>query len=420
MSTITNEGLIQLVWHFGLYPLQGLTTTDGQSVQVIESGESDLLGDNYVGAKIVLGDVVCRGEVVFGGESAVCDASAILHVVAKEGVRVAYESGEFLPQLVIPLVLAVEHSYQRLLEGASSFWCGRYISGADPFRRVSFFTRLLLERLERKENDLLKLHLKGGDDWNHTLYLLLFQVMGSPYNKEPFTKLAQTVPWSAVLKERGSPPMIEALLLGASGFLEMREQDDNYVSGLKRDFEYLRTKHQIVPLKPSVWSDRGNPYGMPVLRIAQLAAFLSDKEFVFDRLMELGSGDQVRDFFEIQASEYWSTHFQPSRLSTQSPKRIGRDRADVFGINMVAPLMFAYARWSGDEAMQNRAVELLEKIAPEANYITKGWGLNGVEIVNAFDSQALIQLTNEYCKPRLCAQCPIGRQVVKRAYEKFS
>ena len=70
---------------------------------------------------------------------------------------------------------------------------------------------------------------------------------------------------------------------------------------------------------------------------------------------------------------------------------------DVLTINLVVPMMFAYGKDHADDAMQERAVEILEQIAPEKNTYTVPWSERGIRPDNAFFSQALIQLSKEYC-----------------------
>lgn len=62
-----------------------------------------------------------------------------------------------------------------------------------------------------------------------------------------------------------------------------------------------------------------------------------------------------------------------------------------------------------DDALQERAVELLEGIAPEHNTYTMPWIKLGIIPDNAFFSQALIQLSREYCEKKRCACCNIGK-----------
>ena len=74
--------------------------------------------------------------------------------------------------------------------------------------------------------------------------------------------------------------------------------------------------------------------------------------------------------------------------------------------------MFAYGRENGKEALCERAFDLFEEIKPEDNNIVRMWQECGLQVRNAGDSQALIQLKKEYCDKKECLRCRIGREVL--------
>ncbi len=84
------------------------------------------------------------------------------------------------------------------------------------------------------------------------------------------------------------------------------------------------------------------------------------------------------------------------------------------GINLVAPLMFAYGRETGNEELCERALDLLAAIPAEKNRKLDGWYEGGCIAENGFESQALLELTVEYCSRRACADCRIGRTEIKK------
>jgi hypothetical protein len=55
----------------------------------------------------------------------------------------------------------------------------------------------------------------------------------------------------------------------------------------------------------------------------------------------------------------------------------------------------------------------MEQVVAESNRITKGFELLGLQNKTAFDSQALIQLKNEYCDHKYCLKCSIGNKILK-------
>ena len=151
--------------------------------------------------------------------------------------------------------------------------------------------------------------------------------------------------------------------------------------------------------------------------VFQAAEFFTRDEFVMGRTMGCRNEQSVRELFCIEASPYWRTHHVPGAASDEMPKRIGSFKANIIGINLVAVLQFAYAACTENEALRDNALSLLEHLRAEDNRYTRAWQAHGVRIRSAFDSQALLQLATEYCARGRCAECPVGRRILRKAAE---
>ena len=84
------------------------------------------------------------------------------------------------------------------------------------------------------------------------------------------------------------------------------------------------------------------------------------------------------------------------------------DDADLILINTVCPMLFAYGEAHRDDEAQERAVQLLEQLQPEKNYIVRQWQQCGISVTSAAESQALIQLKRIYCDRKDCLRCRFG------------
>ena len=153
----------------------------------------------------------------------------------------------------------------------------------------------------------------------------------------------------------------------------------------------------------------------PGLRFVQLAAYLRTNEFIFENMVRSRTVEGLHVLFRAEASQYWSTHFIPGRRSEDMPKRIGHFKRNLLGINLAVPMIFAYGDYVGDEVLKDHAVELLEKITCESNTIVDAWRQGGVPMESAVDSQAILQLNNEFCARRVCWKCPVGKRVIRGA-----
>ncbi len=82
-------------------------------------------------------------------------------------------------------------------------------------------------------------------------------------------------------------------------------------------------------------------------------------------------------------------------------------------INAIAPVLFFYGIYHDENKYKDKALKWLESTGAEANSITKGFQKLGIENKNSFDSQALIELKNEYCNKKRCLDCAVGNAILK-------
>jgi len=77
--------------------------------------------------------------------------------------------------------------------------------------------------------------------------------------------------------------------------------------------------------------------------------------------------------------------------------------------------LFSYGKHLGLQHFVSRALKLLENIPAEQNNITADFANLGVKISTAFESQALLELKNNYCDHKKCLQCGVGNKILKPA-----
>lgn len=417
-SRYRNE-FLKAIWP--LLPRYDLVTPGGERVEVLSHGEYNDATDRFSGAEIALGGGAYHGNVAAGDTERTGNpndySGCILHVVLEPSDVILRPDGQPVPQAVLIIDPVWLSTYEILRESAAEYHCAGHIARMDSLERITMFTRLLADRMARKCRDLREIYDEHDQNWNETMYVMLMRTMGDSKNKEAFTELARRVRYTAISRERNSITYVESMLLGASGLLEMYE-DDSYIRELKATFEYLRRKYSIVPMESGRWViSRTNPNNHPVLRIAQMATFLSTREFLFDNLIKCRTIEDIHHMFRAEASQYWSTHYIPSQPSFERPKRIGHFKAALLGINLTVPMMFAYADYTGDEKLKETALDLLEKINCEENKFINAWRAGGVVMESAFDSQAMLQLNNEFCRKGLCWQCPVCKRVLRKTLD---
>ncbi len=302
----------------------------------------------------------------------------------------------------------------QLKEGARSYACAHYLSRCEELHRQQIYTTLEHERLTRKYGDIHTLFRSDGmSNWNQTFYLLFMRTLGDKSNQDVFMEVARRVPLSALMRERSSVVRVEAMLIGAAGFVDSYPNRD-YIEPLKKESKYMMRKYDIVPLTYAHWDlGRVRPINHPALRLSQVATLLCTHEFIFADMMLCSTRSDVDALFTSKTTQHFVDTHPNLATDDNSDIKIGSSKRNLLGINLAVPMIYAYGCFTHDDGLCAQAQELNESLAAEMNTFIKEWSKRGVYPHTAFESQALIQLTTCYCKHSRCAECPVGRMVMK-------
>jgi hypothetical protein len=408
------------LWRAGQMRSIDFVAVTGESVAVVSEGEgADDVSGVWTAAEVVVDGERRRGTVAVGASVPVPDG-AVLRVVEDFAPPVLGTDDRLVPQIVCPPPSEAAICHDALVAGAGNAACAGRVAAMLPPYRTSLLSALLVDRLRRKTERIGEIFGSAAQDWNQTFHVLLMQAMGGDRNRDAFTSLAGRATAAMVAREKNSVTRVEALLLGSAGFLfggRGADTKDDYTLALEEEARHLLAKYSIVPMRPAEWNlAKLYPANHPAVRLAEIAAMLSKKDFMLDGVLDCRTSEDVERLFSATASDYWRTHYTPSGgASAPSAKTIGRAKARLVGINLVAPLVFAYGRATGGEELCERALDLLTDIPAEKNRLLEGWYAGGCEAGSAFESQALLQLTSEYCAKGACADCRIGRTEIKNA-----
>lgn len=414
------EEILHYVWKHKLFGQ--LTTTDGQSIDVVDVGlPNSNAGPDFFNCKLKIADQLWVGNVeihTFAKDWYTHKHdldpnydSVILHVVKVSDQAVINSEGRQVPQCVLSYSPSIDDNISFLLKTDVSLPCVNYLSTISSMSISSWKNALLVERLERKTRDIQQYLTLSTNSWEDTLFVLLSRSFGFGVNSDAFERLARSISYALLQKHRDDLLQIEALLFGQAGLLE--DASDEYQILLKGEYEFLRHKYKLKPLDSSSFKMlRMRPSGFPQVRIAQLASIIHTYPNIFDKIIKTRDVGTLRLLFQTSPSEYWKTHYTFGESSVLKTKYLGQDSLDSLIINVVVPILFAYGKYVGDEKMGNASIDFLEKLDAENNTIIKSFDNLGLKSKNAFDSQALIQLKREYCEKKKCLFCRIGYSVL--------
>ena len=226
--------------------------------------------------------------------------------------------------------------------------------------------------------------------------------------------LAKSLPQNILAKHKNNPLQIEALIFGQAGFLET-EPADEYPRSLKSEYDYLRKKLNIKPIENHLWKFlRMRPQNFPTIRLAQFAALIVQSNHLFSKILEVKEVKALRALFaDIKINPYWDNHYRFDKGSPPTGKHFGQSSVDTVLLNTVALFLFSYGRHMQQTYFTSRALKLLENIPAENNHVTQDFATLGVNIFTAFESQALLELKNNYCDYKKCLQCGVGIKILK-------
>lgn len=343
--------------------------------------------------------------------------NVILHVVWDDDMEVFRKDGSAIPTLELKNIVSQKllESYQELLNQANPRFinCERDFAAIDDFRIKNWFERLYVERLERKSIIIQKLLETTNNDWEAVLFVMLLKNFGSNINGEVFLERALQLDFSIIRKTSENSQQLESLFFGHLGLLEESECMDTYYLQMRKEYGFLQRKFNLYPVmeRPKFFGLR--PANFPTLRLSQLAYLYGKHQNLFAKCMQSDGLDSLYEVLESKASGYWDNHFTFGKVSKKSKKKLSKSFKDLLIINTIIPLKFCYAQHLGKD--WNEAIlSLISKIKPEQNSIIKAFETIGPKTENALESQAKIQLYNNYCTRNKCLQCVIGAHLLNR------
>lgn len=419
------EEFLHFIWKYGLFRREGMVADTGEEVSVISLGEHNgNAGPDFLNARVVIGNTIWAGNVemhlrssdwvVHGHHQDKAYDNVVLHVVCQYNGEVKRSDGEIIPTVELSFNPDHYENYRGLLDRKSELPCGDKLSRVDNMVVSLWLNALAVERLGQKTQMIAGMLEQYKNDLEAVFYIVLARSFGFGLNAEPFELLARSLPFHILQRHRDNPLQAEALLLGQAGFLEDPLLFEDYFSKLRAEYLHLKNKYQLKPLPGHIWKFlRLRPMNFPTVRIAQFAALMSKTGGLFSRAIACSQVKCLHQLFNVCAAEFWNTHYTFDTPSPERPKALGAGSVNILLINTVIPFLFHYGSITGREDTKELALTWLSQLPPEKNRIVSRWEHFGRKPVSALDSQALIQLSQAYCKRKRCLSCSIGVQVIR-------
>jgi len=414
------ERLLQFIWQFQYFNKGELQSTSGETIQVIFPGTYNTnQGPDFNDAKIKIGKTTWAGNVELHLRSSDWNrhnhqndknySNVILHVVWEDDFPDYSMPVLKLNNRVAKIFL---QRYEDLMNAQGFIPCEKSISSVKPIVWQSWKERLLTERLIRK-SAIVKTYLdENNHHWEETFWWLLARNFGVKINADAFEAMARSIPVNILAKHKNQIHQLEALLIGQSNLLNEKFNED-YPIMLQKEYGFYKSKYKLRPNTYTPFFLRMRPGNFPTIRLAQLAMLIHHSEHLFSKMKDSNSVKDVKKWLDVTANDYWHYHYRFDEQSSFKKKNLGAGMIDNILINTVCTVLFAYGHFNKEQKFKDKAVQWLEEIAAESNSITKEFEQAGLKNKNAHDSQALIELKNEYCSKKRCLDCAIGNALLK-------
>lgn len=427
------ERIMHHIWQQRLLRADKLHTVDGRRVQVLDPGTlNNDAGPDFFNAKIIIDDQQWVGDIEMhikasdwfrhGHDKDKAYDSVILHVVNRDDIDVRRpSSNETIPQLVMEWRPDFIERYRKLVDDAPmALPCSKAVLALDGIYRTSWMTRLGYERLQDKADRILSILSHTTNNWEEACYIILARALGSGTNGDAFQRLAMSTPMKLMLRHSDNILSIESILFGQAGLLECEHPDNEYYLRLQHEYRFMQHKFGLKAPENLNWKQsRMRPANFPHRRIALLAAFAHEGFSLLWKLLRAETLEDVRKCFGREMSGYWVNHFNFNISAICGYMSLSDSSIDSLVINVAVPMLYCYAEnhATGEEAenYRRRALEYLEELRPEKNFITSMFKNAGMPCKDAFTSQAMIQLRRNYCEMKKCIYCAFGHKLLSHS-----
>lgn len=372
-------------------------TTNGDSLEVLSFGKlNKSSGPDFLEASLRLQNKIWAGNIEFhvkssdwlkhGHQNDEAYNNVIAHFVYEHDVEIY--SGEYL----LPVVELKENIKSRNIDKGKNFQvnksqllCEKSFPNVDLEVVKNQLELALDQRLKRKRDEVIKLMRLHANDQKRVMLILIAKSLGGKYNSSPMEALISKIDFTTLSRLTDSFSHTRSYTLGLSGI----ESDEK--------FKYLKELYQLHSMSKVEWKTYGmRPPSQPKYRLLQLAAILHE----FEMIDLYADKKQWRAYFNFPEAE--------------NVPALSDNYFNLILINAIVPFLEAISWFKGDEILSKKARELLIDLKPENNSIIQEWIRLGLKPENAKESQALIELKNQYCNEKKCLICGIGKSVLEQ------
>ena len=462
--SVIAEHFISQLWQKKYFSTIPLLTTKGQQLEIISFGNrNEDAGPDFKTISIKIGNDILHGDLEI--HRAVEDwylhlhhtdpayNNVVLHLII--GIQENSEPSIKLNRRPIPAESYVnipekefkilEKKYDlKLLGYCADVEC--LLSENKNEKNLTIINHFGKERLLAKAERFKEQHQTGS--WNQVLYLGIMEALGYSKNQIPFRKLARLLPFEALtleynhLKQSESLLQMQGLLLGVAGLLpsqdpsfdwrKIKDRDTlAFVPALESAWKNFFDRLGIKPMGKDEWLFfRLRPTNFPTRRLAGASLILQQFmiQGILEKILKIVRGlktnhlqmiKELEKCFVKKTEGYWATHYRLEEKplefkNEQEVTLVGADRAREIVVNVILPVLLAYANEIDDLKLKIKIIQIYQEYPKGSpNSIVKNMinllfenGSNVKKQINtSAKQQGLIHLYKLYCRRKECDRC---------------
>jgi len=436
------EALVHDLWHHQRFDAQELTTTEDDTVRVLDPGQPNSdAGPDFLNAHVQIGPMDWRGHVEIHTTSGDWFEhehnddprydSVILHVSLHVDMwtgGLLRSDGSTIPEIILyprldaPLRELLHAFHTR--DNENTMACAPRWGDVPKAKKEKWINQLARERMRNKRDRLAD---PADVPIEERLHERLFAGLGYAKNDAPMSTLARRLPPSLV-RTVESPRDREALHLGVAGLLpkptdllDADRETADYAMNLRDRFRRLQVQYGIQEMEATAWTFfRLRPNNFPPLRIAQASAWYDEDALFSERPMDQlrvaldtdSPVDTLLETLESTPPPFWQTHYHLKKSASEHAARLGESRRETLIVNAVAPALLLDAARRDNPGQVHATIDVLQTLSPTPDRVVRHFEDLGTSVQTALKSQGLHQLYREYCKAGRCLECAIGQNLL--------
>ncbi len=370
-----NELYLHYLWKMKRLPIHLMQLVDDRSFSLLDFGSYNEFenGPDFKDGSIILDDLKWFGSIEIHVNASDWYKhkhqfdpnydNVILHVVYKADCDVI-QNGRILPTLELKSWIDLDHfkQYQFLQKNKSIIPCESLFHTVSTEYWENMKNRAIINRLKRKSN-----YFPQNDDKDQNILFLHFvaRAFGANLNQQPFEQLLNSIDWQT-LHDFSIDEFVSRI-----NFLAFSEESHLGIQWKTKGFHATAN----VPK-----------------RVEQFAVFLYhfDVTTIEFQLKEEILIEKLTVFFKHYGI-YEKSLFTNLIINAVVPYLFGRQETIDQSINF-----------------QDQAIAILKQLPTESNVFVKKWKKMNVISKTAYDSQAALEIYQQFCTHKQCLNCTVG------------